>query len=366
MLARASVLLLLFCCFAADASAGRTTSQGRGATRATATKAKKSIKRAAHAKAKAHRRPHARSGPSQTGWVAKFKPKTAKAVAGERTTIKNRGRLATLEGIYVGKKYSLRNPSNGHLDRKATVVEAGHEALGGIPYAYVKFANGHEELYAAERLHLVGKGLKFQREYMEGAANRIDNAILKELKISDPSIRAVTLRGRMRMPPADKHNTPVHLGPFLKGLGEQLAPGEGLTGYYFGGRYTYVSRMYSGFDYVTRVHEKLHGMTNPFSDQALKKDLTNMLEGMTDYFTYKVTTPHFGIEPDKAHPYYPYVEFAENVAGKIGQEKMHKLFFGEGKGLVAKMAREVDKAVGERGAFYKAARNLELGLPVDL
>lgn len=304
----------------------------------------------------------ARTGKTITQWDPKYRPRAKKrAEKRARPVHKNRGEHSTLRGIRVGKKYTLVNPSTGRKDANATVVKIGRDSFGMVPYAYVKFSNGYKELYAAERLHLVGKSFAHQRRYMREMARSIDDAINQELGKSDPEVRAVTMRGRNYMPRKRPRKNPVHLGPFLDHLGEPMKPREGLLGFYYGGKHTYVSRMYASFDYGTRVHEKLHALSSPFSDQASDKKLVKMMEGFTDYFTYRVITPHYGIQPNKQHSYYPYVEFADQVVSKIGYEKAHAIFFGRGKGLVTRMAKEVDKAVGKRGAFYKAARSLERG-----
>lgn len=289
----------------------------------------------------------------------------AAATAHGRSKGNHRGRYATLRGIRVGKVYPLLNPSTGKLDRKARVVARGFEHFKKVPYATVRFSNGFMDDVAAERLHLVGKPFGEQRRYLRWQKQVVAKAVQRELGLDGSKVAVTTMSGRHTMPRKRARKKPPHLGPFLKFYGEGLKPGEGLNGYQWEGK-VYLSRNYSAFDYQTRTHEVLHALSEPFAQQAMDRGFTNVMEGINQYFTYRVACRFFGAKIDPDHPYIDYYRFAKEVAGLVGHDRLKRIVFGQRGDLLSKLAHRVDRAVGRHGAFYGACRLVERGEPATL
>ena len=131
-----------------------------------------------------------------------------------------------------------------------------------------------------------------------------------------------------------------------------------MLGYQIDGKAT-VSRHHAAFDIATPTHEVLHGMSQKFIDQMFDKGLVNTLEGITDYFTFKVVRPNYGVQQKPSDAYRTYTRFAEQIAGAIGDDKLAKIFFGKRGNLVKKLSTAVDASVGKKGAFMRSARQLE-------
>lgn len=278
---------------------------------------------------------------------------------------RHRGRYATLRGIRVGKVYPLVNPSTGKVDHKARVVARGFESFKKVPYATVRFSNGYKEDVAAERLHLVGKPFGEKKRYMKWQKQVVAKAVRRELGLDGSKVPVTTMNGRPYAPRKRARKKPAYLGPFLTFYGEGLKPGEGLNGYQWEGK-VYLSRNYSAFDYQTRTHEVLHALSEPFAQQAMDRGFTNVMEGINQYFTYHVARSYFGVKLDPDHPYIDYFNFAREVAGVVGHDRLKRIVFGKQGNLFSNLARKVDCEVGKRGAFTQACRTLEQGEPTAL
>jgi hypothetical protein len=285
---------------------------------------------------------------------------------------KNRGALATLEGLRRGQRFTLLDPSTGEVDAQAQVIATWVDRYSQVPFAEVKFHSGHVARYAAERLKLSGKGFAFQRRYIAEQRARLFRAIEAELGEKVEGVRLYSLDGPHAAPLARAgrargraRGKEPYLGPFLRALGEPLGPGEALLGFQRG-NIAVVSRAYAAFDFVTPIHEVLHAMTPDFVDQMEDRKLVNLKEGITEYFTYRVAGRQFGVRQSPDDFNAMHTRFAEQIANKIGERELRRIFFGKEPGLVDRLAKKVDEAVGRKGAFMRAARKLERWEPASL
>lgn len=280
--------------------------------------------------------------------------------SGPQQQAKNRGALATLVGLAKGQTVPLTDPTTGRLDRKAAIVELGTDRWSKTPHAWIRFSNGLEVRYAAEHIQLVGKPMAMQKRYLEQRRQDLFAAIERYTGVSTEGIKLRSLRGRNWGPRKRKRKNGPILGPFLSANGIHLEPDEGSEGFERN-RTAYLSRHYAAFDNATVTHEVLHAMSEPFLQAGRQRGALTLVEGLTDYFAFKVARPTYGAEPNPDHAYYDYYRFANHVVRTIGESTAKSLFFSKDGSGVEKMAERYDRAVGKPGALAEHVKALEEG-----
>ncbi len=235
--------------------------------------------------------------------------------------------------------FRLRHPRT-HEWTTATVVTTGAQEGARLRGAMLRFRDYRDlHHFAEERLLLVGKPLGEQRATLRQLKREVEDALLLHLGLDARAVRSRTVRG------LDDPRTPE--------------PEAGVT---HDGR-VYLERETGAFDRTTRTHEVLHALSQDFLHEVwatagtVGEVPTALAEGITEYFSYAVTTPAFGHTPDPTHPYHGSFSVAEAIAEQIGATNLREIVFGRAGARLATLQGLVDR--GRPGTF--AAVNALLG-----
>jgi hypothetical protein len=123
----------------------------------------------------------------------------------------------------------------------------------------------------------------------------------------------------------------------------------------------FLSSHCTGYHLGYHIHEVIHALSHRFLRESHAADLPGyreLREGLTEYFAEQVARWRFGIQPNRAHGYHPYLEFARALASRVGYRRLRALFFGTQAGVLEMLHKVVDGP--KPGRLYLACRELAL------
>lgn len=140
--------------------------------------------------------------------------------------------------------------------------------------------------------------------------------------------------------------------------GRSHAMGVSVEGFAFDGVVYVKKGGLFGISAKTLTHELLHALSPRFTREAHAHGKSNLIEGVTEFFTLRATPPEKlprGVRVRKS-VYGAYTQFAGQLAAIVGAEVLADCYFE--KGYVA-LERAVDRRVG-KGRLRRATKFLQV------
>jgi hypothetical protein len=158
----------------------------------------------------------------------------------------------------------------------------------------------------------------------------------------------------------DADRVPVHvvkntdLPRVHKALGGRVGVGWELSGFELSG-HVFVKRGLATVPDSVLVHEVLHALSERFAASAHAVGCHNLVEGIDQWLTLRVTTRQLHLQAERKRTYGGYTDFAEVLAERLGADQLTSLFV---KGRFAGLESEIDARRGP-ATLRRACRALE-------
>ncbi|MCC6746171.1 MAG: hypothetical protein IT371_00845 [Deltaproteobacteria bacterium] len=239
------------------------------------------------------------------------------------------------QGLRIGAELRLRHPRTGRMNEPARILGfLRSKSTGGLAVA-VLFRDGVLQHGPLEKLRLEALPFGSQRRRLRALKREVREALRDELGLDASSVPIFTLRSEaLQAVYRQRHGKTDSLAG-LHSRGQAL-----------------VSRNHAFGQRQTMVHEVIHGLSQPF----IRSAPSELYEGITEYFAYRVAIRRFGyLAPQRGHSYYPRYLFALRVAELVGERALQRVFFSPvAYNLTGHLETLVDHALGRPGTFAAA------------
>jgi hypothetical protein len=202
-------------------------------------------------------------------------------------------------------------------------------------------------------------------DYVLPSGDRVPGARLSDLDAFGPQAERVR-RAVAAAFAVEIGRVPVHivsiedLRTLHREVGGRLPSGWQLDGFELDG-HVFVRRGLGGVPDEVLIHECLHALSRRFSDEAHARGVGRFVEGLTQYLTLRALAarpPSPQLKAERNRTYVGSTDFAQALAGLIGQDELAAGYFHRG---FAAMAARVDAATRGKHRLLSACNLLDQG-----